>query len=219
MKVPVSLLLGALLLFNVISAIAQEAVTETPAAPQTEEAATVETTPTSTTAERPKQKTSRRKSSSGLRDLMTREEFEAMGLDKLTPGELEHLTWWLQGYRRGAARSTTAPGPAVAAAGEAPAQTAEVAAAAAAEKKKTIHYPWLAKKQPIYSRVDGTLGALTGRSIIMLEDGTKWRQANLEDRYRPRNGDHPPAAVLPTSFGWKMRIAGMPDFYVNPVSE
>jgi len=203
MKVPVSLLLGALLLFNVISAIAQEAVTETPAAPQTEEAATVETTPTSTTPERPKQKTSRRKSSDALRDLMTLEEFEAMGLDKLTPGELEHLTRWLQGYRSGAARSTAAPGPAV----------------AAAEKKEKIHYPWLAKKQPIYSRVDGTLGALTGRSIIMLEDGTKWRQANLEDRYRPRNGDHPPAAVLPTSFGWKMRIAGMPDFYVNPVSE
>jgi len=71
MKVPVSLLLGALLLFNVV-AIAQEAVTETPTAPQTEEAATVETTPTSTTAERPKQKTSRQKSSSVLRDLMTR---------------------------------------------------------------------------------------------------------------------------------------------------
>ena len=219
MKVPVSLLLGALLLFNVISAIAQEAVTETPTAPQTEEAATVETTPTSTTAERPKQKPSRRKSSSGLRDLMTREEFEAMGLDKLTPGELEHLTWWLQGYRRGAARSTAAPGPAVAATGEAPAQTAEVAAAAAAEQKKRIHYPWLAKKQPIYSRVDGTIGALTGRSIITLEDGTKWHQANSEDRYRPQIKDHPAAAVLPTTFGWKMRIEGMPDFYVNPVSE
>lgn len=219
MKIPLSVVLGALVVFNIVSAIAQEAVTETPTAPHTEETATVETTPPSTPAERPKQKTSHRKSSSGLRDLMTREEFEAMGLDKLTPGELEHLTWWLQGYRRGAARSTAAAGPAVAATGEAPAQTAEATAAAAAEKKKIIHYPWLAKKQPIYSRVDGTIGPLTGRSMIILEDGTKWRQANSEDRYRPQVKDHPAAAVLPTAFGWKMRIEGMPDFYVNSASE
>lgn len=217
MKIPVSLLLGALLVCNVVSAIAQEAVTETPTTPPSEETATAEPTPIPTAAERPKQKTTRRKSSSGLRDLMTREEFEAMGLDKLTPGELEHLTWWMQGYRRGAARSTAAQGPAVAAAGEATAETA--GGAAAPEKKSKIHYPWLAKKQPIYNRVNGVIGPLTGRSIITLEDGTKWRQANEEDRYRPKIQDHPAAAVLPTTFGWKMRIEGMPDFYVNPVSE
>lgn len=140
--------------------------------------------------------------------MMTREEFEAMGLDKLTPGELEHLTSWLQEQRRAAAKSAAPAGPAVAAAGEATAGTA-----------KKVHYPWLAKKQAIYSRVDGALGPLTGRSIIILEDGTKWHQANSDDRYRPEVKDHPAAAVLPTSFGWKMRIEGMPDFYVNPISE
>lgn len=210
MKILVGVLLGALLLFNVASAIAQEAVTETPTAPQSEETATEGPTVTTTPAEHPRQKTSRRKSSSGLRDMMTREEFEAMGLDKLTPGELEHLTRWLHEHRRGAARS---------AAGEATTETAEAGAAAAAEKKTKIHYPWLAKKQAIYSRVDGALGPLTGRTIITLEDGTKWHQANSDDRYRPEIKDHPAAAVLPTSFGWKMRIEGMPDFYVNPVSE
>jgi len=219
MKIPVSLLLGALLVFNVASATAQEAVTETPTAQQSEETATEGPTVTTTPAEHPKQRTSHRKSSSGLRDMMTREEFEAMGLDKLTPGELEHLTWWLQGYRRGAARSAAPAGPAVAAPGEATAETTEAAAAAAAEKKKKIHYPWLAKKQAIYSRVDGTLAPLTGRSTIALEDGTKWHQANADDRFRPGIKDHPAAAVLPTAFGWKMRIEGMPDFYVNPVSD
>lgn len=217
MKIPVSLLLGALLVCNIVSAIGQEAVTETPTTPPSEETATAEPTPIPTPAERPKQKTSRRKSSSSVRDLMTREEFEAMGLDKLTPGELEHLTWWMQGYRRGAARSTAAEGPAVPAGGEATAETA--GGAAAPEKKSKIHYPWLAKKQPIYNRVNGVMEPLTGRSIITLEDGTKWRQANEEDRYRPQIKDHPAAAVLPTAFGWKMRIEGMPDFYVNPVSE
>jgi hypothetical protein len=218
MKILVGVLLGALLLFNVASAIAQEAVTETPTSPQSEETATEGPTVTTTPAEHPRQKTSRRKSGSSLRDMMTREEFEAMGLDKLTPGELEHLTWWLQEHRRGAARSTAPAGPAAAAAGEATTEAAEGGAAGTAGKKK-IHYPWLAKKQTIYSRVDGALGPLTGRSIITLEDGTKWHQANSDDRYRPEIKDHPAAAVLPTSFGWKMRIEGMPDFYVNPVSE
>jgi len=218
MKIPLSVLLGALLFFNVVSAIAQEAVTEK-SAQQSEEVTTEEATPTPAPAERPKQRASRKKSSGGtLRDMMTREEFEAMGLDKLTPTELEHLSWWMQGYRRGAgagAGTKLAAAPASAPVVEANAETA----AAAAETKKKIHYPWLAKKQGIYSRVNGMLGPLTGHSIVTLEDGTKWKQANADDRYRPRITDHPPAAVLPTSFGWKMRIEGMPDFYVNPVSE
>jgi hypothetical protein len=217
MKIPLSVLLSALLFFNVVSAIAQEAVTEK-SAQESEEVTTKEATPTPTQAERPKQKASRKKSSGGtLRDMMTREEFEAMGLDKLTPSELEHLSWWMQGYRRGAGAgpgTKLAAAPPSAPAVEATAETA----AAAAETKKKIHYPWLTK-QAIYSRVNGMLGPLTGRSIVTLEDGTKWRQANSEDRYRPRITDHPPAAVLPTTFGWKMRIEGMPDFYVNLVSE
>ena len=219
MKIPLSVLLGALLFFNVVSATAQEAVTAK-SAQETEVVTSEEATPTPTPAERPKQKASRKKSSGGtLRDMMTREEFEAMGLDKLTSSELEHLTWWMQGYRRGAgagaAPRTTTAAPAVASTAEATAETA----AAAAETKKRIHYPWLAKKQGIYSRVNGILGPLTGRSIVTLEDGTKWKQANADDRFRPQITDHPPAAVLPTTFGWKMRIEGMPDFYVNPVSE
>ena len=218
MKIPLSVLLGALLFFNVVSAIAQEAVTEKSAQPS-EEVTTEEATATPTPAERPKQRASRKKSSGGtLRDMMTREEFEAMGLDKLTPTELEHLSWWMQGYRRGAgagAGTKLAAAPASAPAVEATAETA----AAAAETKKKIRYPWLAKKEGIYSRVNGMLGPLTGHSIVILEDGTKWKQANADDRFRPRITDHPPAAVLPTTFGWKMRIEGMPDFYVNPVSE
>jgi hypothetical protein len=222
MKTSVSVLFSALLFFSAAATFAQEAVTEKPAS-EPEVTTTEESTPVSAPEQRHKPKSSHRKSTgASLRDMMTQEEFQAMGLDKLTPTELEHLTWWMQGFRRGAGASpatrTAAAAPAAAAAAPAAEATAGTAAATA-ETKKKIHYPWLAKKEAIYSRVDGMIGPLTGRSIITLEDGTKWKQANADDRYRPQIKDHPPAAVLPTTFGWKMRIEGMPDFYVNPVMQ
>jgi hypothetical protein len=221
MKTSVSLLFSALLFFNAAATFAQEAVTQKPAS-EPEVMTTQESTPTAAPEQRHKSKPSRRKSSGGtLRDMMTQDEFEAMGLNKLSPTELEHLTWWMQGFRRGAGASpatrTVAAAPAAA-----PAPAAEASAETAAttgETKKKMRYPWLAEKQAIYSRVNGMIGPLTGRSIITLEDGTQWKQANADDRFRPQIKDHPPAAVLPTTFGWKMRIEGMPDFYVNPVKE
>jgi hypothetical protein len=50
-----------------------------------------------------------------------------------------------------------------------------------------------------------------------LEDGTAWKQANAEDHYHARVTDHPGAAVVHTIFGYKMRIEGTPEFYVDPV--
>lgn len=224
MKTSVSVLFSALLFLNAAASFAQEAVTEKPAS-EPEVMTTEESTPTAAPEQRHKPKPSHRKSSAGtLRDMMTQDEFDAMGLNKLSPTELEHLTWWMQGFRRGAGaspatRTAVAAPAAAAAAPAAAAQATTETAATTAETKKKIRYPWLAKKEAIYSRVNGMLGPLTGHSIVMLEDGTRWKQANADDRYRPQIKDHPPAAVLPTTFGWKMRIEGMPDFYVNPVME
>jgi hypothetical protein len=50
-----------------------------------------------------------------------------------------------------------------------------------------------------------------------LEDGTVWKQANAEDRYRSKNTDHPAAAVIHGVFGYKMQIEGTQPFYVDPV--
>ncbi|MFZ3374849.1 MAG: hypothetical protein WA183_04800, partial [Chthoniobacterales bacterium] len=58
---------------------------------------------------------------------------------------------------------------------------------------------------------------LKGRTVIKLEDGTAWRQANVEDRFRPTVTDHPGAVVSHTVFGYKMRIEGTPEFYVDPI--
>jgi hypothetical protein len=73
-----------------------------------------------------------------------------------------------------------------------------------------------AKMDLIVSRVNGTFGGLSGRTVIELEDGTKWKQANAEDRFRGSSVDHPGAAVIRGVFGYKMRIEGVPEFYVDP---
>jgi hypothetical protein len=118
--------------------------------------------------------------------MMSPEEFEAAGLNKLSPEELQRLDAWLQGYR----------------------QTAEKKATSRAERTKL---------DLLVSRVDGSFGGLTGATVIRLEDGTAWKQANADDRFRPRVTDHPGAVVVHTLFGYKMRIEGTPEFYVDPV--
>ena len=135
----------------------------------------------------------REKMSDDIQQIMTPEEFKAAGLNKLSPDELAKLNAWLQGYR----------------------QTTEQAA----EKKATARAAKVdrTKMDLLVSRVDGTFDGLTGRTLIRLEDGTVWKQANADDRYRSKNTDHPAAAVIHGVFGYKMQIEGTQPFYVDPV--
>jgi hypothetical protein len=83
--------------------------------------------------------------------------------------------------------------------------------------KKAAAKPSKAKMDLIVSRVNGTFGGLNGRTVIELEDGTAWRQANADDHFRGSPVDHPGAAVIRGVFGYKMRVEGVPEFYVDPV--
>ena len=74
-----------------------------------------------------------------------------------------------------------------------------------------------AKMDLIVSRVNGSFGGLSGGTVIELEDGTAWKQANADDHFRGSPVDHPGAAVMRGVFGYKMRIEGVPEFYVDPV--
>ena len=132
----------------------------------------------------------REEMSGSIQQMMTPAEFKAAGLNKLSPDELQKLDAWLQGYRQVAE------------------QKAEKKATARAERTKM---------DLIVSRVDGTFYGLTGRTIIRLEDGTVWKQANADDRYRSTVTDHPGAAVMHGIFGYKMRVEGTQEFYVDPV--
>ena len=128
-----------------------------------------------------------------IKEVMSPEEFKAAGLNKLSAEELQKLDAWLQGYR----------------------QVTEQAAEKKATAKASAESH--AKMDLLVSRVDGTFNGLMGRTVIRLEDGTVWKQANADDRYRAKVTDHPAAAVIHGVFGYKMRIEGTQDFYVDPV--
>ena len=138
-------------------------------------------------------KGAREEASGGIQEMMSPEQFKAAGLNKLTPDELQKLDAWLQGYRQVTEQKAE-----------------KVASARAAKIEKT-------KMDLLVSRVDGTFYGLTGRTIIRLEDGTVWKQANADDRYRPKVTDHPAAVVIHGIFGYKMQVEGTQEFYVDPV--
>ena len=144
-------------------------------------------------------------SGAGIQQMMTAEEFKAAGLDKLSHEELQKLDAWLQGYRQTTEKKASET--AEKKAGEEVKKATEEANARAAK----------ARFDNIVSRVDGSIEGLKGRTIIKLEDGTVWKQGNVDDRYRASVTDHPVAVVSHSPFGYKMRIEGMPEFYVNPV--
>jgi hypothetical protein len=180
------------------TAISQEAVQESTLKTAEEQSAQEKTERTGS------EKASTRPARS-VQELMTPDEFKAAGLDKLSEDELQHLDAWLQGYR----------------------QTTEKRVSEQAEKKATEEIKKATEEakarapkvmvERVVSRVDGTLTGLTGRTVIKLEDGTVWKQANIDDRYQPQVTDHPMVLVSHSPFGYKMRVEGMPEFYVNPV--
>jgi len=133
--------------------------------------------------------------SGSIKEMMSPAEFNAAGLNKLSADEMQKLDAWLQGYR-----ATTE-------------QAAEKKATAKASAESH------AKMDLLVSRVDGQFNGLTGRTVIRLEDGTVWRQANADDRNRAKVTDHPAAAVIHGVFGYKMRIEGTQEFYVDPVRQ
>src|SRR5947208_7727226 len=178
---------------------------------RSQEAVDVERSPTpapESTPEKSTKETSSEKPTRGVEETMRPEEFKASGLDKLSEDELQHLDAWLQGYRQSTQKK---------AAEKAQAQAQEEIKVATQKATEEAKKTAMTRFDSTVSRVDGTIDGLKGRTQIRLEDGTLWKQANADDRFRATNQDHPPASVIRTSFGYKMRIEGMPEFYVAPV--
>jgi len=189
--------LSGFLLFGLGPAVSQDAVEDTSGKPEQSDQ--------SQPPGEQKQASKHEQSRKSIQEMMTPDEFKAAGLEKLSEDELQHLDAWLQGYR----------------------QTTEKKASAQAEEKATEEIKKATEQAKarapkvmvnrVVSRVDGTFLGLTGRTVIKLEDGTVWKQANIDDRYRPQVTDHPLVSVSRSPFGYKMRIEGTPEFYVNPV--
>src|SRR5712691_6217230 len=127
-----------------------------------------ETTPEPSTApEKSAKKEASEKATRGVEETMRPEEFKAAGLEKLSEDELQHLDAWLQGYRQTTEKKATAQ-----AEEKASEEIKEATEQAKARAPKVM-------VNRVVSRVDGTFLGLTGRTVIKLEDGTVWKQANI----------------------------------------
>jgi outer membrane biosynthesis protein TonB len=195
-------------IFAATSMRSQEAVEET--TKPTEES-TPEATPEKSA------KKDAEKPAKSLEETMRPEEFKAAGLDKLNEDELQHLDAYLQGYRESAKKKAAEQAQAKADEEIKKANDKAEEAQKATEQVKRDAASARTKLDSLVSRVDGTIEGIKGNTVIRLEDGTVWRQANRDERYRASVTDHPAAVVLRTTFGYKMRIEGMPEFYVDPV--
>ena len=191
--------------------LAQEAVETTKPGEQTSPAQSPTPKPRDKNPDQSKPKKS-------LEETMRPEEFKAAGLDKLSEDELQHLDAYLHGYReaaqkKAAEQAQTQAQDEIKKANE----KADQAQKATEEAKRDAASARSKLADGLISRVDGNIDGLKGNTMIRLEDGSVWKQANHDDHYRATVSDHPAAVILRTSFGYKMRIEGMPEFYVDPV--
>ena len=188
---------------TISSLVAQEAVETTKPSAEV----SPETTPAKAKDKNPDQS----KPSRSLEETMRPEEFKAAGLDKLNEDELQHLDAYLQGYRQAAKKKASE---------EAQAKASEEIKKAKeqAKSESDTGMGGRSRMDALVSRVDGNIDGIKGHTMIRLEDGTVWKQVNVDDHYRATITDHPAAVVLHTTFGYKMRIEGMPEFYVDPVN-
>src|SRR2546430_429657 len=183
----------------------QEAV-EVEKSPKPAEETTLE--PSTTPEKSTKKEATAEKPVRGVEETMRPEEFKAAGLDKLSEDELQHLDAWLKGYRQSTQKKAAEQAQA-----KAEVEIKKATEKATEEANKTAR----TKLDSLASRVDGSIDGLKGHTQIRLEEGTVWKQGNPDAHYRATVHDHPAAVVLHTTFGYKMRVEGMPEFYVDPV--
>ena len=192
-------------LFAVSALRAQEAVEPNKSPTPAEEAATE---PSTAPEKSTKKEAAAEKPTRGVEETMRPEEFKAAGLDKLSEDELQHLDAYLKGYRQTTQKKATE---------QAQAQASEEIKKATVKATEEATKSARTRLDTLVSRVDGTIEGLKGHTQIRLEDGTVWKQANADERYKAPITDHPAAVVIHGTFGYKMRIEGMQEFYVDPV--
>ncbi len=122
-----------------------------------------------------------------LKQLMTPEQFKAAGLKKLSPEEIQNLERFLQGYREQAVQESV--------------KVTEERVNPAPKRDRSTH------RQVVEGTVQGHFAGLTGRTKIVLTDGSIWRQSNDNDKF-PANLDNPDVVLVKNIFGYKMYVTG-----------
>lgn len=127
-----------------------------------------------------------------LEEQMTGDEFNAAGLEKLSPQELASLNAWIR------SRSlATLDGPRYSA--------APTSAANQDFSRSDIENM---EREPFTTRINGTFAGWDGQTVFQLENGMIWAQAD-KDKFFTNEEQSPMVTIEPALFGdWKLTVEG-----------
>ena len=127
----------------------------------------------------------------GVEKSMSRQEYDAAGLQKLTAEERARLDEFI---RRFVSSSN---------------QVAAEKAVDRAVKERKVTPP-----EVIQSRIVGPFTGYKGSTVFTLENGQRWAQSQPDSRYFPMV-ESPPVIIVKDTIGYRMYIAGGGDLRVN----
>ncbi|HMB61409.1 MAG TPA: hypothetical protein VKN35_15965 [Xanthomonadales bacterium] len=129
---------------------------------------------------------------SSVEEQMTRKEYDAAGLDKLTPEELEALNQWIR------SRSLATLDEAK------PASPTGGGDGRGFENQKISDMD----RSPITSRIVGAFTGWDGQTTFKLENGMIWEQAD-KDKFYIREVENPVVTIEPGAFKtWRLSVEG-----------
>ena len=118
-----------------------------------------------------------------LEERMSQAEFQASGLDKLTPAELQQLNAWLQAHGGGATQAVDAGG-------------------------QPVFYPREGSRERVEDRIAGTFSGWRCHTVFKLENGQEWEQAESGSR-ATGTFENPAVRIKPMILGsWLMYVEG-----------
>ena len=130
---------------------------------------------------------------SSLEEQMTGKEFDAAGLEKLSPQELDQLNAWIR--KHSLATLATAASK----------STTEVAPASEKEDGKKDD----GKRSTITSKLVGTFTGWDGQTVFKLENGMIWAQKGKK-KFHSKEIDNPVVTIEPGLFGaWRLHVEGV----------
>ena len=134
---------------------------------------------------------------SSLEEQMTGKEFEAAGLEKLSPQELAALNDWIRSHSLGslAVAKTTSP----------------VVTASEDIDRRGLPSDDGENEAPIESRITGSFSGWDGQTVFKLENGMIWVQDD-KDKFHIKEVQNPEVTIEQGLFNsWKLSIEGHKD--------
>lgn len=123
---------------------------------------------------------------SSLEERMSSADFEAAGLDKLSPEELARLNEWLRGN-----------------------VGAGTGAAAVASREDRIGFREEMVTGVVVSQIDGPFTGWSGKTRFRLKNGQVWQQIDSDARFGGVELDSPGVRIEPGLFGsWMLKVDG-----------